>query len=124
MRGTARRTDDRQRMRRAAAERVGHENAYWILFVWPVIQMVAPPIGLFLLGWWVWFNVDHALIVTVFTFVGVAALVVYALSTLLTVGPRALMRKRVMGQRRHVAWHLTGVAGAVLLAGAYLIANA
>lgn len=124
MRGTARRERDREQRRRAANERIGHENAYLMMVVWPAVSLVAPPAGLFLLGWWVWLNVDHALIVTIFTFAGVAALVVYALSTLLTVGPRALMRKRVMGQRRHVAWHLTGVAGAVLLAGAYLIANA
>ena len=121
MRGTARRMSNRERMRLAAAERVGHENAYFILFWGPMLQWLVPAALVLAGGWWVWMNVDHRRIVTVAAVLGIACLIVYGFA-LLFMGSR--MRRRVMGQRLHAGWHILGVAGLLLTIGSYLAMGA
>lgn len=123
MRGTARRQIDREQRRAAANEKMGRELAWWILFGWPTIKTAVPPLATIAVGWWLWTNVDHDILTAVAGGTGSVAVLAYGLSWLWATGPSARMRSRVMGQRRHAAWHVTGAVGVVLLVGAYLLAG-
>lgn len=118
MRGTARRQTDREQQRHAANHRVGHEMAYFIIFVWPTVKTIAPPAIVGLGLWWLWMNVDRSRIVTVVAVLGISCLVTYA-AALLSQGVR---RRR--GGRLHTGWHIVMLVGAALLAAAYLAAGA
>lgn len=115
MRGTARRTDLRERMERAAAHKVGEDNAYFIIVVWPTLKVAVPPVAAGLGALWLWTHVAHPVIAFYLAVAGALALATYAASLALAFGAKARMRHRTMGQRRHVAWHIVGAAGAVLL---------
>jgi hypothetical protein len=124
MRGTARRMSTRERMRLAAAEKIGHDQAYWLLVWMPIMRVAVPTAAVGIGGYWVWENVDHARIVIVVAVLGIVCLLTYATALLMQGGLKARMRRRVMGQRLHAGWHLVGLAGAVLLIAAYLAAGA
>ena len=123
MRGNVRRSRkeiDADIMRRAAARKIGEDNAYWIFFG----PSIARGLGFVLLAAgaaWVWFNVDHRLIGFVAAFFGVLMTLAYAASTVASTGTQARQLARATGRRpRPLWWHGVGAVGILLLALAYV----
>ena len=123
MRGTARRMSTRERMRLAAAERIGHENAYFMLVYYPILKVLVPVALAGLGGYWLWQNVDHAHVVTSVAVLGIVLLVAYAAYVITRGGLKARMRRRIGQGGSHPEWHFVGLAGALMLIGAYLLAG-
>jgi hypothetical protein len=118
MRGTARRLNDREQQRLAANHRVGHEQAYFLLFVWPVVKTLAPVAAVAFGLWWLWMNVDRTRIVTVVAVSGIVCLVTYG-ARLVAFGSR----RRRSFERLHTGWHIVLLVGVLLLAAAFLAAG-
>jgi hypothetical protein len=111
----------RKRRREAAADRrIGHDLAYWYEFA-PLLARGACLALLAAGGAWVWFNVDHRLIALISAAFGIVGVGLYVASTIAATSPNARMMARATGRpTRPRWWHGVGLAGALLLALAYV----
>jgi hypothetical protein len=117
-----RRARDREIQRLAANRRVGHDHAYLILYGLPTLRVIVPLVLLAAGAVWVWFNIDHKLIGFVAVLAGGTMVLLYGVNTYAATGPQARQMSRATGRPTRPAWwHAVGLAGAVLLALAYVV---
>jgi hypothetical protein len=120
MSATSRRERDREQRREAANHKIGHDNAYRIIYG-PAYAKLALCVGALLGAWWVWHAVDHRWIALVNVSFGTVLLMVYTAGMVRAGSLYARQMRRATGQPMPWIWHALLIAGALFLAAAYAV---